>query len=59
MDAYKVTVLRLGQARIMAETKEAAALRAQDLSENEVVWLSEADGLSGKYLVTLVEQEKD
>lgn len=59
MDKYKVTVLRLGQARVMAETKEAAALKAQKLPENEIVWLSETDGLSGKYLVTFVELEKD
>ena len=49
MDAYKVTVLRLGQARVMAGTKEIAALKAQKLSESEVVWRSETDGLSGKY----------
>ncbi|MCI9282172.1 MAG: hypothetical protein HFH36_14065 [Lachnospiraceae bacterium] len=59
MDKYKVTVLRLGQARVMAETKEAADLKAQNLPESEIVWLSETDGLSGKYLVTFVELEKD
>lgn len=57
MDEYKVTVLRLGQARVMAETKEAAALKAQTLLESEITWLSEADGLSGRYLVALVDLE--
>ncbi len=59
MQKYKVTVLRLGQAHIMSDTKEAAALKAQSLSENEIIWLSEADGLSGRYLVTLVEPEQE
>lgn len=59
MDKYKVTVLRLGQAQVMAETKEAAALKAQNLLESEIAWLSETDGLPGKYLVTFVELEKD
>ncbi len=59
MNKYKVTLLRLGQAHIVSETKEAAVLKAQNLSDDEVLWLSEADGLSGRYLVTLVELEKD
>ena len=59
MDKYKVKVFRFGQARVMAETKEAADLKAQNLPESEIVWLSETDGLSGKYLVTFVELEKD
>lgn len=59
MEKYKVTLLRFGQAHILSETKEIAAVKAQSLSENEIVWLSEADGLPGRYLVTLVEAEEE
>lgn len=57
MERYKVTLLRLGQVHIMSETKETAASIAQSLPEDKVMWLSEADGLPGRYLVTLVERE--
>ena len=59
MEKYKVTLLRFGQAHILSETKEIAAVKAQSPSENEIVWLSEADGLPGRYLVTLVEAEEE
>ena len=59
MEKYKVTLLRFGQAHILSETKEIAAVKAQSLSENEIVWLSEAGGLPGRYLVTLVEAEEE
>ena len=59
MEKYKVTLLRFGQAHILSETKEIADVKAQSLSENEIVWLSEADGLPGRYLVTLVEAEEE
>lgn len=59
MEKYKVTLLRFGQAHILSETKEIEAVKAQSLSENEIVWLSEADGLPGRYLVTLVEAEEE
>lgn len=59
MEKYKVTLLRFGQAHILSETKETVAMKAQSLSEDEIVWLSEADGLPGRYLVTLVEAEEE
>lgn len=56
MDCYKVSLLRLGHARVQAESKEEAAEKAGKLPEEDIHWLEERDGLPAPYLVTVIEK---
>lgn len=55
MAQYRVSVMRLGRALVEAESKEAAGVKAQELPENEIHWLSKKDGLEGNYVVISTE----
>ena len=55
MAQYRVSVMRLGRTLIEAESKEAAGEKAQELPEIAFHWLSEKDGLKGKYVVISTE----
>ena len=55
MQTYKMTLLQLGQAYVKAASKEEAVKIAQTLNEDKIRWLTEKEGMPGKYLVTLGE----
>lgn len=59
MKTFKVTLLRFGQVHVAAENAAMAAQTIrQNLKEEEILWLSQKDGMPGKYLITLVEPEE-
>lgn len=52
---YGITLLRLGKAVVMAKSQNEAAQKAICLEDSEIHWLSEADGIPGGRLVSLIE----
>lgn len=53
MKTYRATILRFGRALVQAETESEAKEKAEKISEREIQWLTEQDGLP--HLVSLVE----
>ena len=53
---YKVSVMRLGQAVLEAGSKEEAERLAGKLEPEQIHWYTEREGLSGPYVITLVEE---
>lgn len=55
MNWYRVSLLRIGHAVVQADSEKDAKRKAGMLSEKDIHWMEEQNGLSGLYLVTDVE----
>ena len=52
---YKISVIRYGHTFISATSPEEAISIVNEMSEDKIKWLNQDDGLSGPFIISLVE----
>ena len=52
---YKISVIRYGHTFVSATSPEEAISMVNGMSEDKIKWLNRTDGLSGPYIISLVE----